>query len=157
MRCWVDGTEAPMDAVDLDDLGWDHGHVLGDCRILIDLTTQDLADIGGRLHALAREFEADEPGYFDDLPMHDVPVPASVTLFADAPVELLRYLRDPFWSRETVVALLRRADACRPGRRPPTHLLQHLVDGEAGPEGLRLILSGSRRAAHPLGLGAPAQ
>jgi len=140
MRFWVDGTEVSLDAVDLDDLGWDHSRSRGDRVIIVELTKEDLADVGSRLHALARELENDEPGYFDDPLMHDVPVPPSTTVFADDPVGLLAYLRDSFWSREAVLAVLRRADACRLRRERPDYLLQHLTDGEAISDGLRLTL-----------------
>lgn len=108
MRATLDGQVIEPRLVGLDDLAFDRGHH-GSRRVTLSLDAADLRAVGGALRSYVEEARADEPGFFDDNLMNDVSVPPSSDFLVQEPDLIATYLTEPFWARETVIAMLRAA------------------------------------------------
>lgn len=111
MRAVLNGNSIQLEAIALDDFGWDHADTHGDHVLTLYLTKNELLEVGKALWNYAEECLADEPDFFEGEFRKDIPVPQSETVFVEQPERLGTYLNDSFWSREAIVAVLDAAHA----------------------------------------------
>ena len=118
MRAFIDGENIRLEEIELDDLGWDHSQTHGEKILAIELTVEDRLALGSEVFAIVQEYCAEDPTYFEDEYMKNVPVPGSETIFLANPAFLDSYFAENFWKREAVMALMTRMDACRESKQP---------------------------------------
>jgi hypothetical protein len=103
LRATVEGEQIGLGDLTLDDLGWDRADREGSEALELSLDGDELLEVGRILYDYARECVAEESDYFTSQP--EIPVPSSGRLFVEEPARLAEYLRDPFWSREAILAI----------------------------------------------------
>ena len=111
MHATFNGKKVPLDEITLDDIAWDKQSTRGSQTLTLHLRESDLVKVGTTLFASAQEALDEDPEYFQDEYMNDVPVPKSEHLLLEKPMLLASYLENSFWSRQTVLAIL---DAMEP-------------------------------------------
>ena len=118
MQAFIDGKKVLLEDIELDDIGWDHSRTYGENILSIELTEEDRMALGREIFAIVQQYCAEEPNYFEDEYMKDIPVPNSETIFREKPASLRSYFEEDFWKREAVIALMNRMDACRESKQP---------------------------------------
>ena len=140
MKAEIDGKHIGLEEIELDDLGWDHCDVRGNLTLTLELLDDDLLDIGRSIFELAEEFREEDPGYFHDEDMDNVPVPESDQLFLEKPTVLEKYLEySSFWNRFTILALFDRVDTLR-NSKSPNYWIQNFQGLKIGNYGVTLKL-----------------
>jgi hypothetical protein len=118
MRAFINDVQIPLEAIELDDMGWDRQGTRRDEELLLEIAPEDLDIIGRYLYSLACEYCSEEPGYFEDEYMRDVPRPPSPGFLAEDPHALLRYFKESFWHREAILAVMQAIDGHRADKAP---------------------------------------
>ncbi|MBI4410988.1 MAG: hypothetical protein HY541_00695 [Deltaproteobacteria bacterium] len=109
MKALIEGKPIQPSQLFLDDFGWDHHDVHGDKALDLALDENDLEAISRHIFKFFEECIADDPRFFDEAHMKDVPVPKSGRLFVEQPQLLNDYFTESFWRHEMAVALVDRA------------------------------------------------
>jgi hypothetical protein len=106
MHATLNGNPTRLEEITLDEFGWEKTGNQGAATLILYLTQTDLLSIGDKVFQYAIECRAEEPGFFQEEGMKDVPVPKSEHVFVEDPSLLAVYLDESFWSRTTLLAIL---------------------------------------------------
>lgn len=137
MKAFTGDHAVPLESIELDDIGWDHADTHGEHEMVLLTTSADLQTIGEYMYARMQSCIAEEPDYFDDDDMRDIPLPESPDFLVKAPDLMSRYFEEPFWSRDIILAVMACIDAQRE-RKSPRHWLQEFRGLQAMNEGLAI-------------------
>ncbi len=123
MKAFLNNKPIPLQHLTVDSLGWDHHNVKGSLDLILELDEEDLMFVGSGLFSQAQEFEAEEPGYFDDEDF-EVPVPISEHMFVDDPLLIEQYIQNStFWSHETIMLIVKRIDMLEKPDQPYKYVI----------------------------------
>lgn len=139
MKAFAGEHLVPLESIELDDIGWDRADTHGEHEMVLLPTPADLQTIGEYMYERMQSCIAEEPGYFDDDDMRDIPLPGSPEIFVEAPDLLTRYFDEPFWRRDIILAVMACIDAQRE-HKSPRHWLQEFRGLQKMKDGLAIRL-----------------
>jgi hypothetical protein len=113
MKAFTEGRFVPLECIELDDIGWDRADTHGAHEMVLLPTPADLQTLGERLYSRMQSCIAEEPDYFDDDDMRDIPLPQSPDFLVKTPELLTRYFHEPFWRRDAILSVMACIDAQR--------------------------------------------
>lgn len=139
MKAFAEERLVPLESIELDDIGWDRADTHGEHEMVLLPTPADLQTMGEHLYSRMQSCIAEEPDYFDDDDMRDIPLPGSPDFLVKGPDLLARYFEEPFWRRDTILAVMACIDAQRE-HKAPRHWLQEFRGLQRMNEGLAIRL-----------------
>lgn len=142
MLAFIDGQPLVPTLITLDDVNWDHARVTGERQLRLILDRQDLLAIGREIGAFAHECVREDPDYFKQKHMNDVPVPATEDIFVKKPQSLASFFTESFWKKLVIDAVINRMQAIHPGvgRPGPEYLIQNFIGLKDDKRGVELLL-----------------